>query len=310
MSSDLKLAFAGTPELAATILQKLLDADGYTITDIYTQPDRPAGRGRKLHKSAVKILCESKHLPLKQPADSSEISLDDGLADADLLIVAAYGMLLPETILNRPRLGCINVHTSLLPRWRGAAPIQRAIQANDTETGISIMQMDAGLDTGNIILQRVCPIAANETAGTLHNKLAMLGGEVLLDALNLIDKGVLQMQVQENNLASYAHKITKAEAEIDWRLPAKTIESTVRAFNPFPVTHTVLNNMHMRVWEVEVLETIRHDLLPGKVIASSTAGVDVTSGDHVIRILKLQLPGKKVVTASDFHNGHPHFCLS
>ena len=165
MSPDLKLAFAGTPELAATILQKLVDADLYTIACVYTQPDKPAGRGRKLHKSAVKELAELKHLPLQQPARPEDIDRDSALADADILVVAAYGMLLPESILNRPRLGCINVHTSLLPRWRGAAPIQRAIQAGDTETGITVMQMDIGLDTGNILLQKQCAIASNETAG-------------------------------------------------------------------------------------------------------------------------------------------------
>lgn len=307
MSPDLKLAFAGTPELAATILQKLVDTDLYTIACVYTQPDKPAGRGRKLRKGAVKELAELKHLPLQQPARPEDIDRDSALADVDILVVAAYGILLPESILKRPRLGCINVHTSLLPRWRGAAPIQRAIQAGDTETGITIMQMDGGLDTGNILLQKQCPIVNNETAGSLHDRLAIMGGDVLLDALTRIDNGTLQGQPQENAKASYAHKISKAEAEIDWYLPAETIERTVRAFNPFPIAHTNLNDIHMRIWEVEVLNQENNGLRPGTVVASSTSGIDVASADHLIRIHKLQLPGKKMVTASEFHNGHQHF---
>ncbi len=307
MSPDLKLAFAGTPELAAIILKKLVDANLYTIARVYTQPDKPTGRGRKLQKGAVKILAESRHLPLQQPTQPEDIDRDSALVDVDILVVAAYGMLLPESILNRPRLGCINVHTSLLPRWRGAAPIQRAIQAGDIETGITIMQMDSGLDTGNILLQKQIPIASNETAGSLHDRLAIMGGDVLLDALTRIGNGTLQGQPQENAKASYAHKISKAEAEIDWYLPAETIERTVRAFNPFPIAHTNLNDMHMRIWEVEVLNIENNGLRPGTVVASSTSGIDVVSADHLIRIHKLQLPGKKMVTASEFHNGHQHF---
>ena len=307
MSPDLKLAFAGTPELAAIILKKLVDANLYTIARVYTQPDKPTGRGRKLQKGAVKILAESRHLPLQQPTQPEDIDRDSALVDVDILVVAAYGMLLPESILNRPRLGCINVHTSLLPRWRGAAPIQRAIQAGDIETGITIMQMDSGLDTGKILLQKQIPIASNETAGSLHDRLAIMGGDVLLDALTRIGNGTLQGQPQENAKASYAHKISKAEAEIDWYLPAETIERTVRAFNPFPIAHTNLNDMHMRIWEVEVLNIENNGLRPGTVVASSTSGIDVVSADHLIRIHKLQLPGKKMVTASEFHNGHQHF---
>lgn len=307
MSPDLKLAYAGTPELAAIILKKLVDANLYTIARVYTQPDKPTGRGRKLQKGAVKILAESRHLPLQQPTQPEDIDRDSALVDVDILVVAAYGMLLPESILNRPRLGCINVHTSLLPRWRGAAPIQRAIQAGDIETGITIMQMDSGLDTGNILLQKQIPIASNETAGSLHDRLAIMGGDVLLDALTRIGNDTLQGQPQENAKASYAHKISKAEAEIDWYLPAETIERTVRAFNPFPIAHTNLNDMHMRIWEVEVLNIENNGLRPGTVVASSTSGIDVVSADHLIRIHKLQLPGKKMVTASEFHNGHQHF---
>jgi methionyl-tRNA formyltransferase len=307
MSTELKLAFAGTPELAATILRKLIEADAYAITCVYTQADKPAGRGRKLHKSAVKEVAESKHLVLKQPARSTDIDADNELGHVDILIVAAYGMLLPETILNRPRLGCINVHTSLLPRWRGAAPIQRAIQAGDKETGISIMQMDTGLDTGHILLQKACPIASKETAGSLHDRLAILGGEALIESLSGLINNTLQGQAQDNEHATYAHKISKAEADIDWTLPAELIERTIRAYNPFPIAHTVLNGTQMRVWQAEVLDTDSNNKSPGTVLASSNNGIDVATANGVIRIQTLQLPGKKMVTAAAFHNGHPHF---
>lgn len=307
MPTELRLAFAGTPELAASILKKLIATDVYTITSVYTQPDRPAGRGQKQHKSAVKELAESKQLALIQPTTAVDIDPDNNLAKIDILVVAAYGMLLPDTILDRPRMGCINVHTSLLPRWRGAAPIQRAIQAGDKETGITIMQMDAGLDTGDILLQKICPISDFDTAGTLHDRLAVLGGEALVETLNGLVSNTLRGQAQDNARVTYAHKISKAEAEIDWSMSARDIERTIRAFIPRPVAHTLLNNVQMRIWEAEVLETDKHNKSPGTVLASSNAGIDVASGDGVIRILKLQQPGKKIVTVAAFHNGHPHF---
>jgi methionyl-tRNA formyltransferase len=307
MSNDLKLSFAGTPELAATVLRKLIETDAYKISSIYTQPDRPAGRGRKLQKSAVKELAESYQLSLKQPAKPTDIDTEDELSDTDILIVAAYGMLLPESILNRPRLGCINIHTSLLPRWRGAAPIQRAIQAGDKETGVTIMQMDAGLDTGQILLQKNCSINEDETAGTLHDKLALLGADALLEYLSVLTTKPLQGHAQDEKQASYAHKIDKQEAKIDWSLPACVIERTIRAFNPKPVANTILNNMQMRIWEASVLSADNKEVPAGTVLSSSNAGIDVATGDQLIRIKKLQLPGKKIITGEAFHNGHPNF---
>jgi len=307
MSTELRLAFAGTPELAASILKTLIETDVYTITSVYTQPDRPAGRGRKQHKSAVKELAESQQLALIQPATPVDIDPDNNLAKVDILIVAAYGMLLPETILHRPRLGCINVHTSLLPRWRGAAPIQRAIQAGDKETGITIMQMDAGLDTGDILLQKICSISDTDTSGTLHDRLAILGGEALVETLSGLANNTLRGRAQDNTQVTYAHKISKIEAKIDWSMSARGIERTIRAFIPKPVAHTSLNNVQMRIWQAEVMESGSHNESPGTVLASSNAGIDVATGDGVIRILKLQQPGKNSVTAAAFHNGHPHF---
>ncbi len=310
MPRQLKLAFAGTPALAATVLETLITADAFTISCVYTQPDRPAGRGRKLHKSMVKEVAESNHLLIHQPLCSKEMDIDNKLSQVDVLIVAAYGMLLPESILNRPGLGCINVHTSLLPRWRGAAPIQRAIQAGDRETGITIMQMDAGLDTGDILLQKICTIKDDDTAGSLHDRLAILGAEALLETLTRLPDNSLQRQKQNDEQASYARKISKAEAEIDWTLPAGTIERSIRAFNPSPVAHTLLNHVPMRIWEAEVLDIDSGHHSPGTVLASSTDGVDIATADKVIRIHKLQLPGKKITSASAFHHGHPHFSSS
>ncbi len=307
MSKELKISFAGTPELAATILQKLIEANLYEIISVYTQPDRPAGRGRQVLKSAVKELAESNQLTLKQPANSVEIDPDNELSKVDVLIVAAYGMLLPESILNRPRLGCINIHTSLLPRWRGAAPIQRAIQHGDRETGITIMQMDAGLDTGQILRQEKCAIVSDETSATLHDKLAILGADSLHTLLREIAIKPVQGVAQNNRLASYAKKVSKKEAEIDWTLPAVVIERTIRAFNPKPICKTVLNDLQIRIWDATVIKTECKNNVPGTVLYCSREGIGVATGDQILAIRKLQLPGKKIITAVDFQNGHPNF---
>lgn len=308
MPATLKLAFAGTPEIAASILQKLIASDLYEINAVYTQADKPAGRGRKIHASAVKRLANARGMTLYQPASPATIDVGNVLEKVDLLVVVAYGMLLPASILQRPRLGCINVHTSLLPRWRGAAPIQRAIQAGDSESGITVMQMDAGLDTGDILLQRACSIHPVDTAGTLHDRLAMLGGEVLLEALALLRTGSLQPRPQEERLATYAAKISKAEAGIDWRKSAGEIERSVRAFNPFPVAHTTVNNLQMRVWEVQKLDSENGRATPGTVLSSNASGIEVACGQQSIRITMLQLAGKKVISAAEFHNSHQNFC--
>lgn len=304
---QLRLAFAGTPELAAAMLQAIIDSGRHSVRLVFTQPDRPAGRGRRLHKSAVKNLSEHYHLPVREPVLSREFDTSGELADIDALVVAAYGLILPQQILTRPRLGCINVHTSLLPRWRGAAPIQRALQAGDTETGITIMQMDAGLDSGDILLQRACPIHAYDTAATLETRLTQLGGDCLLETLDLLALERIRPVPQDGNLACYAGKISKQEGRIDWTRPAVELERMVRAFNPHPVAFTELNGITMRVWEAQVVTGQAAENTPGTVTAAGSDGIDVCTGDLMLRLLKVQLPGKKIMTAGDFSNGCPGF---
>lgn len=305
--STLRLAFAGTPDLATTLLQGLLDQSMHQVELVYCQPDRPSGRGRKITKCPVKQLAESRHLSIRQPVKANGIDPDNELAGVDLMVVAAYGMILPGEILTRPKSGCINVHTSLLPRWRGAAPIQRAIQAGDKETGITIMQMDTGLDTGDILLQRRCPIETDDTAGILHDRLAQLGVDCLLEALDKLAAGKLERTKQDDTQANYASKITKAEALIDWTRPAQELERQIRAFNPVPVTHTELNGMPMRIWEASLVSDREISSRPGTIIDCDQQGIIVATGEKLLRINKLQIPGKKPVSVADFLNGHPDF---
>jgi methionyl-tRNA formyltransferase len=224
----------------------------------------------------------------------------------DLLIVAAYGMLLPETIIDAPTYGCINVHTSLLPRWRGAAPIQRAIQAGDRETGITIMQMDSGLDTGPILLQKKCPISATDTSGNLHDRLASLGSVCLLEVLDKMISGNLDPVDQDESQACYAEKITKSEAMIDWTESATNIDCAIRAFNPAPICHTELQGLALRIWQAEVLD-IESTSPAGEIIHSGKAGIDIATGQGVLRVLQLQPQGKRAMTVADFLNGNPTF---
>ena len=305
--SSLRIAFAGTPELAAVVLNCLLQNSLDTVACVYTQPDRPAGRGRKLTPSSVKLLAETHSIPIYQPAKPEQLNVEH-FKQVDLLIVAAYGMILPEEILNAPKYGAINVHTSLLPRWRGAAPIQRAIEAGDLETGITIMQMDAGLDTGDILLQKSCPISGKDTAAILHDRLALLGAECLEEALDLIKQNKLNPTKQDNFKATYAKKITKAEAEINWHDSAIQIERKVRAFNPMPVSYTTIHGQAMRVWQATVFTTDHNnDIAPGEIVAHSPEGLDISTQDGILRILTLQLPGKKKITCQEFYNANPDF---
>lgn len=301
----LRLAFAGTPELAATVLNDLLRHDNQSISFVITRPDKPAGRGRKLAQSPVKMMAEQHGLPILQPQSPSELDPDKALLHTDVLVVVAYGMILPQNILGRPRLGCINVHTSLLPRWRGAAPIQRAIQEGDSKTGVTIMQLAAGLDTGDILLQRECAISPGETAGSLHDKLANLGGPCLLEALECLQRQTITPRKQDQDLVTYATKISKQEAVIDWRSTALELERLIRAFNPAPVAHTKIQGLAMRVWEADVLSQSAQVLTPGTVIEVAVNGIIVATGKGMLRIQRLQLPGKKVITAREFLNGHP-----
>ena len=303
----LRLAFAGTPDLAATVLNYLINDERFSLSHVYTQPDRPAGRGRKLVKSPVKLLAEANGLEVLQPGTAADFDPDNRLIKVDVLIVVAYGMILPEKFLTRPKYGSLNVHLSLLPRWRGAAPIQRAIAAGDKETGVSIMQMDAGLDTGDILLQKSCPILADDTAGSLHEKLAVLAGDCLVETLDAVSRHALKPVKQNNELATYARKISKTEAALDWSRSAVEIDCLVRAFNPVPVAHTVINGKTLRIWQATVLAEERGKTPPGKIIAYSPRGLDIATGDKIMRILKLQLPGKKVLPIKDFYHGNPDF---
>lgn len=292
--SPLKIVFAGTPAFAVPCLQALLQA-GHSIVQVYTQPDRPAGRGLKLTESPVKQAAMAAGLAIHQPQtlrNDEEIHFLQAL-QPDVMVVVAYGLILPPSILAIPRLGCINVHASLLPKWRGAAPIQRALLAGDAQTGISIMQMEAGLDTGPVWLQATCPIQNVETSLSLHDRLADLGAKALLDAMPLIVQVRIKPQVQASTLATYAEKIQKSEALLQWHLPAEQLEKQVRAFNPWPVAYTRLNETILRIWRAEV---IKNDMqsLPGTIIQMDQQGVDVATGQGSLRLLEVQLPGGKV----------------
>ncbi|MDH5571907.1 MAG: methionyl-tRNA formyltransferase [Gammaproteobacteria bacterium] len=304
----LRIIFAGTPDFAATALAALLGTEHHII-GVYTQPDRPAGRGRQLQASPVKQLALSHALQVFQPEnfkDTNDITQLQQL-DADLMIVAAYGLLLPKTVLEAPKLGCINIHASLLPRWRGAAPIQRAILAGDTETGITIMQMNEGLDTGDMLLKLSCPITDIDTGGSLHDRLAEMGAVALLETLVRIQAQTLNPQPQDNALSTYARKLDKTEAMINWHEDAAQINRQIRAFNPWPVAQTAINKQTLRIWSAEVINdisTARSPAPPGSVISCSKKGIDIACGTGVLRLTQLQPAGKKSMDAAAFLNGY------
>lgn len=300
----MRIVFAGTPEFALPALQVLLDSR-HDLATVYTQPDRPAGRGRRPAASPVKQLALRCHIPVRQPESLKAVSEQDRLGQcrADLVIVVAYGLLLPPAVLSLPRLGCVNLHASLLPRWRGAAPIQRAILAGDTETGVSLMQMEAGLDTGPVLAGARCPIAADDTGSSLHDKLAQLGARLLADNLPALERGSLAAMAQDERYATYAPRIDKSEAGIDWTKAAPDIARQVRAFNSWPVAETCFQGRQLRIWEAVALagET---SAAPGTVLVAGRQGIEVACGSGRLRILRLQLPGARPVSAGDFVNAH------
>ena len=327
----MKIIFAGTPHFASAALEALL-ARQFDVVAVLTQPDRPSGRGMQLTPSPVKQLALQHGLPVLQPPSlkGAEIQRELAACAADVMVVAAYGLILPQTVLEFPKHGCLNIHASLLPRWRGAAPVQRAILAGDTETGITVMQMDAGLDTGDMLLKKACPITAHDNAKTLHDKLAALGAQAIVEALDLLEQNKLPRMPQDSALATYAAKLSKAEAQIDWAASAAHIANVVRAYNPFPVATATLNATPIKIWQASARESLSgitpsgcENLCearsgnslppesgvklaqPGTVLAVEKEGVIVACGQGALCLELLQRPNAKALPAAQFVRGYP-----
>ena len=311
----MKVVFAGTPEFAAIALKALHDA-GFEIVLVLTQPDRPAGRGMQMHASAVKQFALQHQIPVAQPIS---LRLDGKYPDEaqqahsllkntphDVMVVAAYGLILPMSVLEIPPLGCINIHGSLLPRWRGAAPIHRAIESGDSVTGITIMQMEQGLDTGPMIAIGSTPIASNDSTGTLHDKLAVLGGAMIVNTLRAMEQGPLPATVQPEQGVTYAAKISKEEAALDFSLSAQTLDRKIRAFNPFPGTHANLNSAVIKIWQSEIVNGSAINNISGQILSSSMNDellVACASGNSILRLTELQKPGGKRLPVAEFLKG-------
>ncbi|MBA0388466.1 methionyl-tRNA formyltransferase [Stenotrophomonas maltophilia] len=298
----MRIVFAGTPEFAVSSLRAA--ARHHEVVAVYTQPDRPAGRGRGLAPSPVKLEAVARGIPVYQPESLKDEAAQQQLRDLqpDLMVVVAYGLILPKAVLAIPTHGCWNVHASLLPRWRGAAPIQRAIQAGDAKTGVCLMQMEAGLDTGPVLLHQELPIAATDTGGQLHDKLAELGAQVLSDGLGLLRAGIKPIaRPQPEQGVTYAHKLDKAEARLDWAQGADVLARTVRAFNPWPIAEATLAGERVRIHGAVALDAA-HGQAPGTVLAASRDGIDIACGQGALRLRTLQREGGKAITAADYLN--------
>ncbi|MGY4491519.1 methionyl-tRNA formyltransferase [Pseudomonas sp. TE3610] len=297
---SMRIVFAGTPEFAAEHLKALL-ASPYEVVAVYTQPDRPAGRGQKLMPSPVKQLALEHNIPVLQPPTlrNEEAQAELAALKPDLMVVVAYGLILPQVVLDIPRLGCINSHASLLPRWRGAAPIQRAVQAGDAESGVTVMRMEAGLDTGPMLLKVSTAITAQDTGGSLHDRLAQMGPPAVIEAIGGLAAGTLAGEVQNDELATYAHKLNKDEARIDWSQPAEVLERLVRAFFPWPICHSTLNGEAVKVLAATTCEG---QGAPGTILGASKDGLVVACGEQALCLTRLQFPGGKPLNFSDLFN--------
>ncbi|QDE29512.1 MULTISPECIES: methionyl-tRNA formyltransferase [Shewanella] len=298
----LKIIFAGTPDFAARHLQALIDSE-HDVVATYTQPDRPAGRGKKLTASPVKTLALEHDIAVFQPASLRKEEAQAELAhlNADIMVVVAYGLILPKIVLDTPRLGCINVHGSILPRWRGAAPIQRALWAGDAETGVTIMQMDIGLDTGDMLLKTFLPIDNTDTSASLYEKLAVQGPQALIQALSGLSEGTLTAKKQDETLANYAEKLSKEEARLDWHKSAKQLWQDIRAFNPWPVSYFEHQQSTIKVWQADYSDEICTES-PGTIIAATKQGIEVATADGKLIIQTMQLPNKKPLNVADILN--------
>ena len=296
----MRIVFAGTPEFAAQHLRALLEA-GRQVVAVYTQPDRPAGRGQKLMPSPVKQLAMTHNIPVYQPQTLRDPAAQAELAalQPDLMVVVAYGLILPQAVLDTPRLGCINSHASLLPRWRGAAPIQRAVEAGDAESGVTVMQMEAGLDTGPMLLKVTTPINAEDTGGTLHDRLAELGARAIVEAVDGLEAGTLKGEAQDDALACYAHKLSKDEARLDWSRPAVDLERQIRALHPWPICHSGLSGEAVKVHAAQLADGSG---APGTILDAGKDGLRVACGQGALLLTRLQLPGGKPLAFSDLYN--------
>ncbi len=297
----MRVVFAGTPEFSVPVLQAVLDSR-HSVVAVYSQPDRPAGRGRKLTAGPVKQLALQHRIPVCQPTTLNSDKARHELAEfrPDLMVVVAYGLILPQAVLDLPARGCVNLHASLLPRWRGAAPIQRAILAGDRQSGVCLMQMEAGLDSGPVLAEIPTDIADEDTGGSLHDRLSQLAADLLVRHLDDLEQGVLEPIVQDENLVSYASKLDKSEAVINWHQDAAQLERQVRAFNPWPVAQAKYQGQVLRVWAAKAMDGSAG--MPGSVVAAGKQGIDVVCGSGYLRLLTIQLPGGKRLSAADFLN--------